>query len=171
MSLVYYKGNYKDKALTAKSYCYGFKAIFKLNFEVEFGVKFGQRLVVFWSHPQVDANPVTSTHELTGMIVMKKIENKNRSCTIGFTVLYFKMAVMSLVLGTKMADVCKLISLGNLLARKTTWLVLTTTSATLIWSRVFGAYCMTNISINTLIFQHSFPFHCNFQGEHSHHFD
>ena len=44
-----------------------------------------------------------------------------------------------------MADVGKLISLGNLLARKTTWLVHTTTSATLILSRVFGAYCMTKI--------------------------
>ena len=49
------------------------------------------------------------------------------------------------VLETKIADVGKLISLGNLLASKTTWLVLTTTSATSILSRVFGAYCMTNI--------------------------
>ena len=78
------------------------------------------------------------------------------------------MAVMPLVPETKMADVCKLISLGNLLARKTSWLVLTTTSATSIWSRVFGAYCMTKIFINTLIFQHSFSFHCDFQREHSH---
>ena len=42
------------------------------------------------------------------------------------------MVVMPLVPETKMADVGKLISLGNLLARKVTWLVLTTTSATLI---------------------------------------
>ena len=55
------------------------------------------------------------------------------------------MAVMLLVLETKMADVGKLISLGNLLARKTTWLVLTTTSETSILSRVFGAYYMTKI--------------------------
>ena len=55
------------------------------------------------------------------------------------------MAVMPLVPETKMADVGKLISLGNLLARKTTWLVITTTSATTILSRVFGAYCMTKI--------------------------
>ena len=44
-----------------------------------------------------------------------------------------------------MADVGKLISLGNLLARKTTWLVLTTTSATSILSQLFGAYFMTRI--------------------------
>ena len=63
------------------------------------------------------------------------------------------MAVMLLVPETKMADVGKLISLGDLLARKTTWLVLTTTSATSILSRVFGANCMTKISMNILIFQ------------------
>ena len=56
------------------------------------------------------------------------------------------MAVMPLVSETKMADVGKLISLGNLLARKFTWLVLTTTSTTLIWSRTFGADCMTRIT-------------------------
>ena len=53
------------------------------------------------------------------------------------------MAIMPLVPEVKMADDRKLISLGNLLARKTTWLVLITTSATSILSRVFGAYCMT----------------------------
>ena len=52
---------------------------------------------------------------------------------------------MPLVPETKITDVSKLISLGNLLARKTTWLVLTTTSATSILSRVFGAYYMTRI--------------------------
>ena len=52
---------------------------------------------------------------------------------------------MPLVPETKMANVGKLISLGNLLARKTTWLVLTTTSATSILSRIFGAYSMTRI--------------------------
>ena len=36
-------------------------------------------------------------------------------------------------------DVSKLISLGNLLVRKVTWFVLTTTSATLILSRDFGS--------------------------------
>ena len=65
--------------------------------------------------------------------------------TIGFTLLYFKMAIMPLVPKTKMADVSKLISLGNLLVRKTTWLMLTTTSTTSILSRVFRAYCMTKI--------------------------
>ena len=53
--------------------------------------------------------------------------------------------MMPLVPKTKMADVGKLISLGNLLARKTTWLVFTTTSATSILSCVFGAYCLTKI--------------------------
>ena len=37
-----------------------------------------------------------------------------------FTLLYFKMAVIPLVPETKMMDVGKLISLGNLLARKVT---------------------------------------------------
>ena len=52
---------------------------------------------------------------------------------------------MPLVPETKMADVGKLISLANLLARKTTWLVLATTSANSILSSVFGAYCITKI--------------------------
>ena len=55
------------------------------------------------------------------------------------------MAVIPLVFETMMADVGKLISLGNLLARKTTCSVLTTTSATSILSRVFGVYWMTKI--------------------------
>ena len=55
------------------------------------------------------------------------------------------MAVMPLVPETKMADVGNLISLGNLLFRKVTWLVLTTTSANSILSRAFGADCMTRI--------------------------
>ena len=52
---------------------------------------------------------------------------------------------MPLVPETKMADVDKLINLGNLLARKITCLVLTTTSATSILSRVFGSYNMIRI--------------------------
>ena len=60
--------------------------------------------------------------------------------------MYFKMAEMPLVPETKMADVGKLINLENLLARKVTWLVLATTSATLILSRAFGANCMTRIA-------------------------
>ena len=47
---------------------------------------------------------------------------------------------------TKMANIGKLISLGNLLVRKVTWLVLTTTSENLILSRAFGADCMTRIA-------------------------
>ena len=46
------------------------------------------------------------------------------------------MAVMPLVPETKMADIGKLVSLMNLLARKDTCLVLTTTSSTSILSRV-----------------------------------
>ena len=56
------------------------------------------------------------------------------------------MAVMPLVFEINKADVSKLISLGNLLVRKVTWLVLTTTSVTLILSRAFGADCMTRIA-------------------------
>ena len=77
-----------------------------------------------------------------------------------------KMAVMLLVSETKMADVGKLISLRNLLARKTTWLVLTTTSATSILSLVFGPYCMTKIvytysRLPTLILFHIFTYRVN----------
>ena len=73
---------------------------------------------------------------------------------------------MPLVPETMMADVGKLISLGNLLARKTTWLVLTSTSATSIWSRVFGAYCMIKIvykyhRLPTLILFHIFTYSVN----------
>ena len=66
--------------------------------------------------------------------------------TISFTLLYFKMAVISLVPETKMVDVSKLISLKNLLARKVPWFVLTTTSAPLILFRAFGADHMRRIA-------------------------
>ena len=56
------------------------------------------------------------------------------------------MTVMPLIPETKMADVGKLISLENLLVRKVTWLVLTTTSATSILSREFGADCLIRIA-------------------------
>ena len=52
--------------------------------------------------------------------------------------------LLPLVPDIEMADVSKLLSLGNLLV---TWLVLTTTSATLILSCAFGADCMTRIVI------------------------
>ena len=70
------------------------------------------------------------------------------------------MAVMPLVLETKMADVGKLICFGNLLVRKVTWLVLTTTSATLVLSYAFGVECMTRIAYiyPRLPRTHSFPF-------------
>ena len=85
---------------------------------------------------------------------------------IGFTLLYFKMAVMPPVPETKMADVGKLIILWNLLARKTTCLMLTNTSATSIFSRVFGAYCMTRIvykfsRLPILIIFHIFTYRVN----------
>ena len=87
---------------------------------------------------------------------------------------------MPLVTETKMPDVSILISLRNLLARRTVWLVSKTTSATLISSRVFGAYFMTrilykyvNLPTITLFFTFSFTgpihfFQCDFQREHSH---
>ena len=78
------------------------------------------------------------------------------------------MAVMPLVPETKMAEVGKLINLGNLLARKTTWLVLTNTFATSILCRILEPTAWQRWSINILIFQHSFSFHCDFQREHSH---
>ena len=66
--------------------------------------------------------------------------------SIGFTLLYFKMAVIPLVPETKMVNVGKLISLENLLVRKVTWFVLTTPSAPLILSRAFEANHMTRIA-------------------------
>ena len=73
---------------------------------------------------------------------------------------------MPLVPETKMADVSQLISFGNLLARKTMWLMLTTMSATSILSRVFGAYCMTRIfyrysHLPTLFLFHIFTYRIN----------
>ena len=61
------------------------------------------------------------------------------------------MVVMPLVQETKMADVGKLTSLGNLVVRKITWFVLTSTSATLIWPSAFGdelhdKYCLYILS-------------------------
>ena len=53
-------------------------------------------------------------------------------CT-GFTLIYFKMAVIPLVPETKMVDIGKLISLKNLLVKKVMWFVLTTTSTPLIF--------------------------------------
>ena len=88
------------------------------------------------------------------------------------------MAMMPLVPEIKMADVRKLISLRNLLVWKVTWLVLSTTSATLILSHVFGADYMTGIayiyfclpSTHSLIFrltESTHSFHCDFRRQHS----
>ena len=56
------------------------------------------------------------------------------------------MAVIPLVPETKMVEIGKLISLENLLVRKVTWFVLTTTSVPLILSCAFGADHMTRIA-------------------------
>ena len=53
--------------------------------------------------------------------------------------------MIPLVPETKMVDIGKLISLGNLLVRKVMWFVLTTMSAPLILLRAFGADHMTRI--------------------------
>ena len=75
---------------------------------------------------------------------------------------------MPLVPETKMADVGKLISLGNLLARKTMWLVLTTMSATSILSHVFWSLlhdkdCLYMLSSSNI---HSLS-HFHLQGQHA----
>ena len=90
------------------------------------------------------------------------------------------MDVMPLVPETKMAGVSILISLGNLLVKRTAWLVLKTTSATSIFSRVFGAYYVTwifykysNLPTLTLFSQfhlesqHSSLSHFHLQGQYA----
>ena len=82
----------------------------------------------------------------------------------------------------KMADVGKLISLGNLVVRKVTWLVLTTTSTTLILSRAFWSRLPVPDCLYILSpFKNSFLFdsqrqhillHCYLQRSHAiSHFD
>ena len=89
------------------------------------------------------------------------------------------MAVMPYVPKTKMADIGKLIRLGSLLARKTMWFVLTSTSTTSILSHIFGAYYMTRLvykythlptppSFTFSLAESTYSFHCDFQREHSH---
>ena len=78
------------------------------------------------------------------------------------------MAIMPLVPEIKIADVSILISLGNLLASRTTWLVPKTTSATSISSCVFGAFYTTRIlykyaHLPTL----TFFSHFHLQGQHT----
>ena len=76
------------------------------------------------------------------------------------------MAVIPLVPETKMADVSKLISLRNLLVRKVTWFVLTTTSATLILSRAFEANCMTRIAFIYFRLPRTHSLHFDLQSQH-----
>ena len=65
---------------------------------------------------------------------------------VGFTLLYFKIAMIPLVPETKMVDVGKLISLGNLSVRKVTWFVLRTFDFVLrIWSRPRIAYIYSHL--------------------------
>ena len=81
----------------------------------------------------------------------RKRKSSQNLSGIGFTLLYSKMPVVPLVPETKMADVGKVISLGNILVRKITWFVLTITSATLIfvpriWSRLHDKGCLYILS-------------------------
>ena len=66
-----------------------------------------------------------------------------------------------------MSDGGKLISLGNLLDKKVTWLVLTTTSATLILSRAFRPDCMTRIAYVYSRLSRTHSFHLDFQRQHT----
>ena len=74
---------------------------------------------------------------------------------------------MPLVPETNIADVGKLISLRNLLVRKVTWLVHTTTSAILILSRDFGADCMTRIAYICSRLSRTHSFHFDPQRQHA----
>ena len=76
------------------------------------------------------------------------------------------MAVIPLVHERKMVDVGKLISLGNLLVRKVTWLVLITTFSTLMLSRTFGADCMTRIAYIYSRLPRTHSLHFDFQRQH-----
>ena len=85
------------------------------------------------------------------------------------------MAVIQLVPETKMVDVGQLISLENLLIRKLTRFVLTTTSTSLILSCAFGADHMTRIAyiyiyiyIYSLVFQELILSHFDLQKQHTH---
>ena len=89
---------------------------------------------------------LSSTNSLEILFFWKNCNKSYRvNKPIGSTLIYFKMDVMPLVPETKTSDVSILISLGNLLTRRTTWLMLKTTPATSISSRVFGAYYTTRI--------------------------
>ena len=82
------------------------------------------------------ANGTRDLGSIPGRVIAKTLKMVF-DISIGFTLLYFKMDVMPLVPKTKMADFSILINLRNLLARRTTWLVHKTTSATSIFSPRF----------------------------------
>ena len=86
---------------------------------------------------------------------------------IGFTRIYFKMAVIPLVPETKMEDVGKLINLRNISARKVTWFVLATMSTTLILSHAFGADRMTRIAYIYSRLPRTHSLHFDFQRQHT----
>ena len=66
-----------------------------------------------------------------------------------------------------MADVGILISLGNLLVREVSWLVLTTMSTTLILSRAFGANYLTKIAYIYSRLPRTYSLHCDLQSQHA----
>ena len=74
------------------------------------------------------------------------------------------MAVMPLVPETKMVEVGKLISLWNLLVRKVTWLVLTTTSATFCFVHLEPTVWQ-GLPIYILVFQELTLLHCDLQRQ------
>ena len=103
---------------------------------------------------------------VTFILVFIRVMNKLQPYRI-YTPM-FKMAVMPLVPETKMADIIKLTSLGNLLVKKVMWLVLTTTSATLILSHDFGADYMTRIADIYSCLSRTHSFHFDSQRQHTH---
>ena len=110
--------------------------------------------------------PTFIAYKAANFIIWGKGSIKQRKYRI--SILYFKMAVIPLVPETKMADVGKLISLGNLLVRKVMWFMLTTMSATLILSCAFGADRTTRI---VYIYSHllrTHSLHFVFQRLHTH---
>ena len=87
---------------------------------------------------------ITKKESIFTILRLKKCNCQ--SDTLGYTHLYFKMAMIPLVPETKMVDIGKLISLRNLLVRKVTWFVHTTMSPPLILSHTFRADHMTRIA-------------------------
>ena len=96
--------------------------------------------------PQVDQRYRKATIHDEPIPKKSKTRHKNLYMISDLHSYIFKMAVIPLVPETKMRDVAKLTSLENLLIRKITWFLLTSTSAALILSRAFGAEHMIRIA-------------------------